>query len=446
MLLSKGIWEKVVFALSGLLLCLGANSFFWVKEDLWRIIPVVLAVLAANILPFFSTANFPNKRTHICNHGVKALTLFLISTVVSIAYHAWLIPRLFPGRWWLWAASGAVAILVEAIIFWNGMISVYATSIQLGIKIRALGIIFGFVPPINIILLFKIIQTTSRECAFETERHRLNTQRKEQQVCKTKYPLLLVHGVCFRDSPILNYWGRIPGELERNGATIFYGKHESADAIANSALELEARIRYIVARTGCEKVNIIAHSKGGLDCRYAIANSDIGKHVSSLTTVNTPHRGCFYADYLLEKIPDDVEQKIADTYNEAMRSLGDDNPDFLAAMYDLTSSHCQELDARMPVPEGIYCQSIGSIQSKADSGKFPTNVTYRIAKPFDGPNDGLVGEHSFRFGENYTLLTTHGKRGITHADIIDMNRENIPEFDVREFFVQLVARLKDMGL
>jgi triacylglycerol lipase len=36
-------------------------------------------------------------------------------------------------------------------------------------------------------------------------------------------------------------------------------------------------------------------------------------------------------------------------------------------------------------------------------------------------------------------------RGISHADMIDLNRENISGFDVREFYVQLVADLKRRG-
>ena len=33
-----------------------------------------------------------------------------------------------------------------------------------------------------------------------------------------------------------------------------------------------------------------------------------------------------------------------------------------------------------------------------------------------------------------------------HGDVIDLNREDIPGFDVREFYVQLVAKLKEKGL
>ena len=74
------------------------------------------------------------------------------------------------------------------------------------------------------------------------------------------------------------------------------------------------------------------------------------------------------------------------------------------------------------------------------------NVTFRYVKRFDGANDGLVAETAFAWGEKYTLVTTKGKRGISHGDMIDLNRENIDDFDVREFYVQLVSALKQKGL
>ena len=141
-------------------------------------------------------------------------------------------------------------------------------------------------------------------------------------MCKTKYPLLLVHGVVFRDFKYFNYWGRIPEELEQNGAVIYYGNHQSAASVIASGDELAKRIKEIVQESGCEKLNIIAHSKGGLDCRYAIAKLNIAPYVASLTTINTPHRGCIFADYLLEKIPEKIKQKVAQGYNTALRNLG----------------------------------------------------------------------------------------------------------------------------
>ena len=61
-------------------------------------------------------------------------------------------------------------------------------------------------------------------------------------------------------------------------------------------------------------------------------------------------------------------------------------------------------------------------------------------------NDGLVSTDSFPWGERYTLLTSNSPIGISHGDMTDLNRTNLPDFDVREFYVQLVADLKERGL
>ncbi len=446
MLLSKKKSELFVYILNVIIISFCANCFLLMKNVPITILLFVLLLILGNIMPYFAFVDFPGKRLRLCNHGVKCLSAFLISCCVSGIFHlSWLL-FFTPEAWWTFIISLVICISVEAVVFWNGIISVYITSVQLGIKIRVLGIVFGFVPIANLILLVMIIKICDRECDVELEKHRLNESRKDDKICATKYPILLVHGVFFRDIELLNYWGRIPKELTKNGADIYYGEHESAASIADSAKELEKRIKWICYDLECDKVNIIAHSKGGLDCRYAMANSDVAKHIASLTTINSPHRGCLFADYLLSKISHKIQNKVASTYNNAMLHLGDKNPDFLAAVNNLTSEYCTATFDNMPPPDGVFCQSVGSIQNKSRGGKFPMNFTYRIAKPFDGLNDGLVGEYSFPFGEKCEILRTTHKRGISHCDIIDLNRENLPDFDVREFYVQLVADLKNRGL
>ena len=124
----------------------------------------------------------------------------------------------------------------------------------------------------------------------------------------------------------------------------------------------------------------------------------------------------------------------------------------MAAIRDLTATGCAALEPHLagesnPEPlEGIYCQSVGSLMPRAKGGRFPLNLAYPVVRFFDGPNDGLVSETSFAFGEKYTLLTPKGGRGISHGDMIDLNRENIEDFDVREFYVGLVEELKNRGL
>ena len=416
-----------------------------------------LALLAGVVFiavrPMAPTA--PTKRIRCLENGCELLRLFLISATVNVVWMLALLPSVirdlnsvgyFAGLWALfWGFNAVGIILVEAVIFWSGMIRVYITSVQLGLKHRVLAALCGWIPFLNLWYLRKIIRITSDEVEFETEKWELDAVRAESEICKTKYPLLLVHGVFFRDFRYVNYWGRIPRELTRNGAAVYYGQQQSAAAVEDSGRELAERIRQIIDETGCEKVNIIAHSKGGLDSRAAIAHCGMAPYVATLTTINTPHRGCIFAEYLLGKVPEGARQKIAATYNAALKKLGDPNPDFLAAVTDLTASACAERNAVTPDAPGVVYESVMSWCRKARNGKFPLNMTYPIVKHFDGRNDGLVSVESAEWGSRFTLLEPEGKRGISHGDVVDLNRENIRGFDVREFYVNLVAGLKDRG-
>lgn len=423
-----------------------ANSYIFLKDSpvLWLVwIPLVLL---CNLLPILLCSGFPGTALCVCNHGTLCLKSFARSAMLTVAAQVLLGFYWLPGDLSALLISILISILSLAFLFWNGMLCVYFSSVQLGIRHRAIGLLLGLVPIANLIMLEKIIRITQEEVRFELLKEQIDKDREQDRICATQYPLLLVHGVFFRDNHYINYWGRIPKALQRNGAVIHYGEHPSALSIADSAQILAQRIRSIVEETGCEKVNIIAHSKGGLDCRYAMAHYGIAPLVASLTTVNTPHRGCIFADRLLDKIPDSIQMKVAETYNATLKELGDPDPDFMAAVRNLTSSHCTVFDAQTPAPADVYCQSIGSRLNCASGGKFPMNMAYQLVKYYDGENDGLVGLDSFSWGQRYQLLTTAGKRGISHVDMIDMNRENIPGFDVREFYVQLVSDLKQQGL
>lgn len=507
----------------------------------------------------------PHRRIRVCHFGVIMLRIFwwstllgglaLAATLATMLAASWPMP--WGEGWPAWTIALVVLILVESVVFWIGIITVYVTSVQLGLKIRVIGVLCGWIPIANLVALHLIIRTVAEEVRFESAKDRLDASRATYRVCATRYPVLLVHGVFFRDTKALNYWGRVPAELERNGAVVYYGEHQSAASVADSARELTERIRRIVETTGCGKVNVIAHSKGGLDMRYAIARCGAGRWVASLTTINTPHRGCGFADYLLTQIPAGVQRTVAATYNAAAAKLGDKTPDFMAAVHDLTQSGCARLNREIgdaallehgaaasaavpgasptpsvpyaqpapstpstqtapsaqpisstqpissmqpapcaqPVPiapaapavsavsaasvsirpssrqttpvqpqsadpssssarpnrqpdpfAGIVCQSVGSKLAHATTGKFPLNFTYPLVKWFDGPNDGLVARPSFPWGDRFIWLEPNGVRGISHADMIDLDRENIPGFDVREFYVQLVAELKQRGL
>ncbi len=403
-----------------------------------------------NLIP--AKKSLPRKRLYLLYTGCALLKLFLVSVTATIFIQGYVLFYYWPPleqlskvEFWVLIFGIIYATVSEAIIFWNGISRVYVTSVQLGVKHRILGALFGFVLGVNIYYLSKIIKICQNEVEYETQKIEMNKVRAESEICKTKYPILLVHGVFFRDFRYLNYWGRIPQELQKNGATIFYGEQQSAATVESCAEELSKKIESIVKEIGCEKINIIAHSKGGLDSRVAITHFGAAPYVASLTTINTPHQGCIFSEFLLGKTPNTIKDYIANTYNNALTKFGDKSPDFVGAVMDLSATSCAARNEVTPNVEGILYESVMSYCNKATHGRFPINVSYNVVKYFDGKNDGLVSVESAKWGTSFTLLEPKGKRGISHGDLIDLNRENIKDFDVREFYVELVSKLKNRG-
>lgn len=406
----------------------------------------VLSILTIFFLIVPSFKKFPLKGLRNTQRGTALLIEFLITCVADAGF---LTAFLIMGGWDFDSSAVIATVIIDIVvgnlIFWDGIIRVYITSKQIGLKWRLIGIFCGMIPIAHLIALGYIIKLTYREYTDESSRYYLNEKRAGDLICDTKYPLLMVHGVFFRDLRSFNYWGRVPADLEKNGARIYYGNQESAASIDDCGKHIAARIKEIVDETGCGKVNIIAHSKGGLDSRAAITLYGAAPYVASLTTVNTPHRGCQFADYLLGKAPEGLKNAVASKYNAALRKLGDKNPDFIAAVTDLTHDAAKTFNERCPDVDGVYYQSIGSKSVRAASGRFPLNLSYHLVNYFDGPNDGLVALPSMKWGADFTYVTPRKSRGITHGDMIDLMRENIDGFDVRETYVELVSGLKQKG-
>lgn len=410
-------------------------------------LPLVIFIILyifINLFPVIIGRKIYDEKLVKVRNGYVLLEIFLIVLICTILFYIASIFEYKVGVKIL-LMNALVVFLSLFMIFWNGMIKVYLNSKQLAIKHRAFGILFGFVPILNLIMLVKIILVCRYEVEVENDKIKLNNKRKKYEICKTTYPVLMVHGVFFRDFEMLNYWGRIPEELEKNGCTVYYGNHSSALSVEESAKEIAERIEEIVKKEGCSKVNVIAHSKGGLDTRYAISNLGSDKYVASLTMINTPNKGCVFADYLFNNISEKTKNNLAKLYNAGAKKLGDKNPDFISAVYDLTSTRVKELNGLMKHKDSVYYSSYGSRLKKATDGRFPLNLTNSFVKLFDGYNDGLVGEKSFQYGENYTFIESSTNRGISHGDIIDLNREDYKGFDVREFYVKIVSGLKKKG-
>ena len=340
--------------------------------------------------------------------------------------------------------DGIFAFLYFYLLILNGCIRILCTCRSLGVWKRVCILCFLWIPVLHLFLARYLckrawIEYDAERCRFENR-----LMRADSQICATRYPLVMLHGIGFRDLRYFNYWGRIPRELVRNGAVVYYGHQQAWGTIEGNAEIIREKIGEILRENHCGRVNIIAHSKGGLDARYLISGLHMEDQVASLTTISTPHRGSELLN-LLNRLPDPVYRFVASLFDRAYARFGDQNPDCYHASKQLSPEFCREFNEQYPDSAKVYYQSYASCMKHTLGDGLLSIPNLLMFLAGAGANDGLVTEQSARWGNFRTTFQSGGRRGISHGDMIDLKREDYKGFDVVETYVQIVADLKARG-
>ena len=210
---------------------------------------------------------------------------------------------------------------------------------------------------------------------------------------KTKYPIILVHGVMIKDIAFFKAFGRIEKVLKEAGYEVYTAKIDGLGSIENNAKKLKDFIQFVLEKEHIEKVNLIAHSKGGLDSKYMIEELQMNKKVASLTALCTPYKGSPIASWLL-KLPMWIKKFIAFWLNFWYRIFGDENPDALTVCDELKRVNKIE-DKVLKFNDEIYCQSYSSTITKMrDDFIMSIPLTFsRFSEKI--PTDGLAKKSLF---------------------------------------------------
>ena len=270
----------------------------------------------------------------------------------------------------------------------------------------------------------------------------------DDRSCATRYPILMVHGTGFRDWKRVNYWGRIPEELRRRGARVFFGGQDGWATVEENAGILARRVDEVLAETGREKLHLIAHSKGGLDARYLLSSLGYGEKAASLTTISTPHHGSRTMDRLY-RLPKWLFRAGAFFVNAFYRLAGDRNPDFYTVCRQFTTPWAEEFNRRNPDVPGVFYQSFAGAMAGWTSDVFMwwENLVIGLV---DGENDGLVTVESARWTNFGGVWRGAGRRGLSHMDEVDFRRRALKRrgevVDPTDYYVALVAELRERGL
>lgn len=408
--------------------CFAAGGFLWI---------LFLPVFDREKTGFRVRMMIGGRRSIYCGLYGMAVQVLIFLLVYFHPAGAWQ-----PGKGLL-IGNAILAILGIFLLLAAGTLRIFFTSRRLSIGRRLLMLCTMWIPLVNLAVLLYACRLVYEEYDFEREKVLRGRLRSDTQICKTRYPLLLVHGIGFRDLRYFNYWGRIPRELMRNGAVIYYGNQEALGTIAYNGEDIRSRILKIREETGAEKVNIIAHSKGGLDARYAITHLGMAPYVASLTTMSTPHRGCRFVDYAC-RLPEGLYRFVARCFDRTFSRFGDRNPDFYTATHQFSTTESARFNEETPDCPQVYYQSFAS-RMKYPWSHLLLGIPWCMIWPLEGENDGLVSTDSARWGEFRGVFRNQRMRGISHGDMIDLKRQDYKGFDVVEAYVQIVAELREKG-
>ena len=201
-------------------------------------------------------------------------------------------------------------------------------------------------------------------------------------------PVVLVHGLLGFDrigvpGARFEYFRGIARHLDTLGCHAHAVRLPPAASVPERARSLVCAIDALPH----ERVDVIAHSLGGLDARYALTHLGLSRRVRSLVTVGTPHRGTPLADLALHGSLDWARRIIRALGMplEAIEWLGTEA---------LAAFNAQVID----VPGVRYACVVGGMH-RDDSVPLALAPAHAYLRRVAGPNDGLVPVASQYWGE-----------------------------------------------
>ncbi|MCP4156378.1 MAG: hypothetical protein GY757_52180 [bacterium] len=291
------------------------------------------------------------------------------------------------------------------------------------------------------------------------------------EMCNTEYPIVLVHGIGWKDMKVAEYWYKIPEYLEKRGALVYVTNQDAWNSHRERAPQVAEEISAFIKRHQCEKVNLICHSQGSLDGRWLIEKLNMKNRegelvpakqlIASYTSIAGVHRGSPLADILTGKLPRKLRPYLERGLNRfATFILNDKNPHAWQAgielgteyMRDVFNKECHLIDDKNGgIKDNIYYQSYGTrMRWTAFLSPCPTDhmltAPWLIIKAIAGENDGQVPVKSMRFG-NFRGVTAgyFFSPGVCHWAQINQLLGMVCLFNPRKWIATIVEDLKRMG-
>jgi triacylglycerol lipase len=235
--------------------------------------------------------------------------------------------------------------------------------------------------------------------------------------------VVLVHGMFgFDRIGLVHYFRGIAAHLESLGC---HAHAVQLPRVASVPLRA-ARLVALVDKLGHPRVDLIAHSLGGLDARYALSRLGLASRVRTLVTVGTPHHGTPLAA-IGEAGPLAAGRKL-------MRMIG------IRALDWLSPAALERFNAEVPDAPGVrYACVVGGIRDEATGVPLAISPVHHYLRRVAGANDGIVPIASQYWGEILAEIEAD------HFAQIGWRFTARSSFDAAALYAWIVARLGDVA-
>lgn len=268
--------------------------------------------------------------------------------------------------------------------------------------------------------------------------------------CETKYPIMLIHGIGYDDEHYNRYWGRIPEFLRNRGAKLYFGNQDPFGTIRKNAAQIKVSAEHALEQSGAEKLNLIAHSKGGIEARYMISHLEMAEKTASLTTLATPHRGIRSMDQV-RKQSELLYKGMVAAFNAMLLVDGREKNVSLAVYEQMTADYMNVFNELVPDKEGVYYQSYALDMKRARTHP-AMGLFYLLVKKIEGQNDGLVSAASAKWGAFRGIYAGEKGRGMSHPRAADSCRSFAEKRkaanrrqSITELYGEIANHLKKLG-
>ena len=261
-----------------------------------------------------------------------------------------------------------------------------------------------------------------------------------------KQPVMFLHGLMGGSK---TSFAGVVKHFEGLGCKVILPDVSAVNSTELRATQVADKIRQFLSSTSSAKVNIVAHSQGGLDARYALSKLGMAGSVASLSMLSTPNYGSPLADLVLKDLANPLSKIFLSFAFNSLSGVsntdGGKNNDSTSAMRALSTVYMREtFNPNTPDAPGVFYQSWAGRTGPGtkDRTKSTLTLTQGFVAKQAGENDGIVSVASARWGEF---------KGVLDADHLDlggtkMGDAGAGQFDHIKFLEQLLRDLRAKGL